>query len=145
MAIARSARAVSAPSTARARTARKPERARLGVVGPAALQRRRMRRRARAMLAGAVVIVAGTLVLVAGGQALVAAHQVSLDATEQALAQGVARNQNLQLTRANLASPARVLEIAEQRFGMIVPRSITYLAPVNPGETVIAAARKSSR
>ena len=39
----------------------------------------------------------------------------------------------------------RSSEIAEQRYGMIVPRSITYLAPVNPGETVIAAARKSSR
>ena len=144
MAVARASHAASA-SRQRRTASRAPERAKLAVVGTAALKRRRLRRRARLMVVGAVLIVVATLIVVAGGQALVAARQVNLDATQQALAQSVARNQNLQLSRANLESPARILEIAEQRYGMILPKTITYLAPVNPGETVIAAAHKSPR
>ena len=97
------------------------------------------------MIVGAVAIVAVALAIVAGAQGFVAARQVGLDGVEQQLQAAVATNQNLQLERAKLASPARVLQIAEQRFGMVVPGHVSYLAPINPGATVIESARKRAR
>ncbi|HXZ83147.1 MAG TPA: hypothetical protein VED84_05290 [Acidimicrobiales bacterium] len=117
----------------------------LAVVGPAGLERRRLRRRARATLAAAVTLVAGALFTVAAGQAFVAAQQVHLDRLAQQLATSVARDQNLQLTRAELESPSRILAIAERQLGMVVPRAVTYLVPVDPGRTGRpAAGRKAS-
>ncbi|MGA8296028.1 MAG: hypothetical protein WB770_03185, partial [Acidimicrobiales bacterium] len=115
------------------------------VVDHRAADRRKMRRRTRLLLVVAVVLVAGTLFAVAGGQALVAAHQVELDQAQQSLTTAVARDQNLEFTLSKLESPARIVEIAEGRYGMIVPQSVVYLAPVNPGPTVITAAKRSNR
>ncbi len=107
--------------------------------------RKRMRRRARLFLVASIALVGGSLFAVAAGQALVAAHQVALDQAQQSLSAAVARNQNLQFSLSKLESPARIVEIAEGRYGMVVPQSVLYLAPVNPGPTVIAAATRSSR
>lgn len=92
-----------------------------------------------------IVLVGGSLFAVAAGQAMVAAHQVELDQAEQSLSTAVARNQNLEFNVSKLESPARIVEIAEGRYGMVVPRSVLYLPPVNPGPTVRAAARRSNR
>lgn len=104
-----------------------------------------MRRRTRLFVVASISLVGGSLFAVAAGQALVAAHQVALDQAQQSLSAAVARNQNLQFSLSKLESPARIVEIAEGRYGMVVPQSVLYLAPVNPGPTVIAAAKRPSR
>jgi cell division protein FtsL len=97
------------------------------------------------MIAVAVLSVAGALITVAAGQAIVADSQVHLDTINQELSSALAQNENLQLSRAKLAAPARILQLAEERYGMVVPRSVTYLAPLDPGRSVIESARKSRR
>ena len=56
-----------------------------------------------------MTVVAVALLVVAAGQAFVATQQVRLDRLDRGLATAVARDQNLQLTRAQLASPSRIL------------------------------------
>jgi hypothetical protein len=90
-----------------------------------------MRRRTRLLTVVSIALVAGTLFAVAAGQALVAAHQVALDQAQQSLSAAVARDQNLQFSLSKLESPARIVQIAEGRYGMVVPQSVVYLAPVN--------------
>jgi cell division protein FtsB len=107
--------------------------------------RKRIRRRARLFAASSIALVGGSFLVVGAGQALVAAHQVALDEAQRSLSAAVARDENLQFSVSKLESPARIVEIAEGRYGMVVPKSVLYLAPVNPGLTVIAAARRSSR
>lgn len=129
--------------TAVAARARSPRRS--AVDDHNGVNRRRMRRRARLFVVASISLVGGSLFAVAAGQALVAAHQVALDQAQQSLSAAVARNQNLQFSLSKLESPARIVEIAEGRYGMVVPQSVLYLAPVNPGPTVIAAAKRPSR
>ena len=73
--------------------------------------------------------------IVAAGQAFVAAQQVHLDRAQQQLATAVAKDQNLQLTRAQLESPTRILSFAEHELGMVVPSHVTYLVPVDPNRS----------
>jgi RNase P protein component len=135
------AAAVDEPRTGGAHVA---QRAGLAVVGRAELERRRLRRRCRAIFTLAALIVAGALLVVAAGQAFVAAQQVRLDRLEQQLATSVAKDQNLQLTRAQLESPSRILALAEHELGMVVPKSVTYLVPVEPSRTGAPAASRSA-
>jgi cell division protein FtsB len=128
------------PEARKTRPARRP-----AVENHRTPKRRMVRRRTRLLLVVSVVLVGGSLFAVAAAQALVAAHQVSLDRVEQSLSSAVARNQNLEFALAKLESPARIIQIAEGRYGMVVPESVVYLAPVNPGLTVNAAAKRSSR
>ncbi len=115
------------------------------VVDHNAPNRRILRRRTRLLVVSSVGFVAAALFAVAAGQAIVAAHQVELDQAQKSLSAAVARDQNLEFTLSKLESPARIVEIAEGRYGMVVPQAVVYLAPVNPGPTVIAAAKRSSR
>lgn len=110
-----------------------------------ASKRRAERRRTRLFVVASLVLVGGSLLGVAAGQALVAARQVALDRAEQRLSAAVARDQNLELNLSKLESPARIVGIAEGRYGMVVPTTVLYLAPVNPGSTVNEAAKRSSR
>jgi cell division protein FtsB len=110
-----------------------------------AAKRRMLRRRTRFFVFVSLVLVGGSLFAVAAAQALVAARQVTLDHEQQRLSSAVARNQNLEFTLSKLESPARIVAIAEGRYGMVVPASVLYLAPVNPGPTVITAANRPSR
>ena len=91
-----------------------------------------MRRRAQLLSVLAATVVAVSLLVAAAGQAFVAAQQVRLDRLDRGLAAAVARDQNLQLTRAQLASPSRILRVAERELGMVVPKNVVYLVPVNP-------------
>jgi cell division protein FtsB len=104
-----------------------------------------LRRRTRLFVFVSLVLVGASLFSVAAAQAFVAARQVALDHEQQKLSSAVARNQNLEFTLSNLESPARIVAIAEGRYGMVVPANVLYLAPVNPGPTVITAAKRSSR
>ncbi len=107
--------------------------------------RRTLRRRTQLLVVSSIGFVAVALFAVAAGQALVAVHQVELDRAQQSLSAAVERDQNLEFTLSKLESPARIVEIAEGRYGMVVPQAVIYLAPVNPGPTVIAAAKRSGR
>jgi hypothetical protein len=79
------------------------------------------------------LIIAGALLIVAAGNALVASQQVTLDAQNTALGSALRDAQNLQLARADLEAPNRILSIAEARLHMVRPPTVTYLVPVNPG------------
>lgn len=121
------------PTTSRSEAAQREQ---FTVLDARALAERSRLRRARmsALVAGAVL--AASLATVAIGQDLVASQQVRLDNARQQLAQSVAAEQQLQLRRAQLESPARILQIAEHELHMIAPSSVTYLAPVSIGSTL---------
>ncbi|MHB8457843.1 MAG: hypothetical protein ACYDBS_09190 [Acidimicrobiales bacterium] len=93
-------------------------------------------------LSGGVLAVA--LIVVAAGHAMLAATQIQADGLQSQLAGALATQQNLDLQRATLQTPARVLWLAEHRFKMISPTGVTYLQPVNPGETVQQAQKSAA-
>ena len=94
-----------------------PRPTRLALVNARRLAERTQRRRARAMSATAAVILAGALLLIVAGQALVASQQVHLNGLESSLQQATAANENLELERAQLSTPAQVLQIASAPTG----------------------------
>ena len=83
-----------------------------------------------------VMLVVGALAVTAAAHTFVASDQQRIDALQAQLSQNLAQEQNLQIARAELESPQRVLAIAEHQLGMVAPSSVTYLAPVNPGPSV---------
>ena len=111
----------------------------LGVVDRRHALERARRRQARVLLLVSGIVVAAALTIAAAGHALVAATQIRADNLQSQLAAAVAAQQNLQLERAQLETPSRVLALAEHRFKMTAPSGVTYLEPVNPGETVLQA------
>jgi cell division protein FtsL len=90
-------------------------------------------RRARAVMLLAASLVLGTLLVIAAAQAVVAAQQVRIDGLQQQLSTATTTNETLQVERANLTSPSRILRMAEHRLGMIAPTNIIYLPAVDPG------------
>ncbi len=135
--VARSAR-TSAPEGSTS-TAAGEQKASLGVVDRRHLLARAQRRQGRVLLMVSGCIVAGSLAVAAGGQALLAATQIRADGLQAQVASALASQQNLRAARAQLETPSRVLTIAEQRFKMSAPAHVTYLQPVNPGESVAVA------
>jgi cell division protein FtsL len=93
-------------------------------------------RRARLVVFGAAAIIVAALLLVAIGSALVVSQQVRLDSAEQALAASATYNTDLQVQRAELAAPTKVLRVAQTKLGMVMPKSVVYLVPVKVGPTV---------
>jgi cell division protein FtsL len=133
---ASSARPAASPGAGR-------ERPSLGVVDRRQLLERARRRQARVLFFVSGFILAVALAVAAAGHALLASEQVRADSLRAEVASALATEQNAQLERAQLEQPSRVMQIAENRYQMRVPSSITYLQPVNPGpsvETVQAAA-----
>lgn len=114
---------------------------RLGVLDRQHLRERAEHRHVRVLVALSAAVLAAALLLVAGGRALVASGQVRVDSLQTEVAAALAREQNLQLERAQLESPSRVLRIAETALGMVTPSSVVYLSPVDPGQSVFAAHR----
>lgn len=125
-------RAAAARSTVPSRRPRGERRPPLSVLDRKALLEQLRRRRARLLLAGAGLVVAGSLGLVAAVQGEVTSQQLRLDRLDQQLSQAINQTQRLEVTRANLESPSRVLGIAEHRLHMVSPSSITYLTPAPP-------------
>jgi cell division protein FtsL len=78
------------------------------------------------VLAGAIVFIVA-LVLVAF-QAFLVAGQQQLDTVEVELTEQTERYQEQRLTVAELESPARIVESAED-LGMVPPPGVTYLTP----------------
>ncbi len=147
MAGARSAAPRSAaPRTDPARRAAPAhDRARLAVLSERELARRAERRRIRVLVALGALALGVALFVVVVGQTVVASQQVRIDTLNQALANAVARNQDLQLTRAQLAAPARILQLAEHDLGMRAPAGVSYLTPVDPGPSVAAVGATAGR
>jgi cell division protein FtsL len=112
---------------------------RLRTVSARALEERTRTRRARVMLIFAAALLTGALLAVVAGQALVSSQQVRLANINDQLTTVVQSNQDLQLTKAQLAAPGRILQIAEHKLHMIVPSNVHYLPPVNPGPAIGAA------
>ncbi len=77
-------------------------------------------------------IVFAVFFAVVAAQAMVASRQIRIDNLQQQLATSVAVNENLQVERAGLTAPSRILSIAEKKLGMTTPAKVTYLAPVAP-------------
>jgi cell division protein FtsB len=84
---------------------------------------------------GPAVGVVLTAVLFAGLFALAGAHtllvqgQLHLDRLDADLAVERARYQELRLQVAELESPGRVVDVAQERLGMVPPAELVYLSP----------------
>lgn len=128
-----------APAGAR----RQQPRSSLGVVDRRQLLEHAKARQARVLLALSGGVLAGALTIAAAGHALLASSQYRADGLQQAVSSAVATEQNLQAERAALETPSRVLALAKGRFKMVEPSGVTYLSPVNPGESVYQAHRAS--
>jgi cell division protein FtsL len=106
---------------------------------------RSVRRRVNLLRGLGVMFVVGALAVTAAAHTFVASDQQRIDALETQLSQALAAQQNLQLSRAELESPSRVLAIAERRLGMVSPAAVTYLAPAQPGPSVAQVQAARSR
>ena len=79
----------------------------------------------------AAAVIVGVCLLVVVAQAIVASRQIRIDNLEQGLASSVSTNERLQVDRATLLAPTRILSIAEHKLGMVSPAKVTYLVPVS--------------
>lgn len=140
----RSAAAVAAGRrTAEPRTAPGAA-AELRVLGTRELAQRAARRTASRLTALAVAVVVAALLVVAAAQAVIASRQLQLDAMQQEVAAAVTTSESLQVARADLSAPTRILGVAEHRLAMAAPGSVSYLAPVNPGPSVAEVAARNA-
>ena len=125
--------AVAAPSrrTDRApRPAEPPRRAPLRVVRPEERRdARRARRRARALAGMIVVIVAAGLFGVVALHVILTQNQFRLDSVRQQATAEQAKYERLRLEVAELESPQRIVDTAQQRLGMVTPPDVRYLTP----------------
>jgi cell division protein FtsB len=103
------------------------------------------RRQAKVLKALGALFVVGAFGVTAVAHTFVASDQQRIDALQGQLGQALATQQELQVARAELESPSRVLAIAEHQLGMVSPGSVTYLSPVNPGPSVEQAGAKAAR
>jgi hypothetical protein len=117
------AQALPAPRPGRGRPA-------LRVLSTEDLARRIERRRARRLIGLSSIVVAGALGLVTAANSFVAVDQVRADSLQSDVAAATSINQSLQLRKAGLEAPSRILSIAERRLGMIEPTGVTYLTPI---------------
>jgi cell division protein FtsL len=88
------------------------------------------------MIGFSAILFAGALLFVAAGQAIVVSQQLRLDNAQQELSTATATNTNLQIERASLDSPTRILQLAQHKLGMITPANVVYLVPIKVGPTV---------
>ncbi len=111
----------------------------LGVVDQRHALQRARRRQARALYFLSGGVLAAALTVAAAGHAMLAATQLRSDTLQSQLAGAVSTEQNLELRKAVLESPSRVMSLAEHRYKMVAPSGVTYLQPVDPGESVLQA------
>ena len=107
-----------------------PSRPQLHLLSERELQLRSTRRRARITIGAALVTLTAAFLVVTAGNAVVTSTQLQVDVLNTALANALTTNQNLQLQRAELESPDRILSLAQHRLGMSTPKSVKYLWPV---------------
>lgn len=125
---------IRAPRPSPSKASSRPPR--LRVLNAKQLREQHKIRRARIMIGFSALLFAGALLFVAAGQAVVVSQQLQLDNAQQQLATASSSNTNLQIERASLDSPARILQLAQHKLGMVTPKSVVYLVPVKVGPTV---------
>lgn len=136
--------AAARPRPSAAPSAGERRRARLRLVDPGVLARRAARRRARVLTGLAACVVTCALLIVAAANSVVVSQQIRLDNVRAQVASALTQDQNLQLQKAVLESPSRILYIAERRLGMVAPPGVTYLTPAAPTGGAASAAHKAS-
>lgn len=116
---------------------------RLRVVSPRRINAARRRRQARALILVSITVIVGSIFVIGMGQNLLGTQQIRLDSLRQQLSAATLTNENLLLSRAQLEAPARILQLAEHRLGMVTPQSVVYLTPVKTGPSVANKAKES--
>jgi hypothetical protein len=101
------------------------------------------RRRARILLAMSAAVIAIAFLIVGAANIVVTSRQFHVDSLSSAVTAAVVENQDLQLQRAQLEAPQRIISIAEHRLGMVTPKSVTYL-PAQPLPPAPGAGHASS-
>ena len=127
------------PPTASAAPARRPlrrpvapaTRPKLRVVTDARVQAADRRRRLKVKVVGAGVLAAVFLFLLAASHAVLVTGQGRLDQLESQVVESQARYSANRLKVAELESPARIVQAA-QELGMVPPPGVTYLTPSVP-------------
>ncbi len=76
------------------------------------------------------VLVSAALLGVVVTHVALTQNQFRLDSLDGRVASQAAEQQRLRLQVAELESPSRIVQVAEQKLGMVVPSSVTYLEPV---------------
>ena len=122
-----------------------PRRPKLDIVDRRLKASRSVHRQANVLRGLGVLFVVGALAVTAAAHTFVASDQQRIDALQAQLTQSLVSQQDLQISRAELESPLRVLSIAEHQLHMVAPGSVTYLAPVNPGPSVEQSGRAAAR
>jgi cell division protein FtsL len=143
-AVSTAARALPAREPAREPASSRP-RPRLDVVDRRRAGSRSSHRKANTLRGLGVMFVVGALAVTAAAHTFVASDQQRIDTLQSQLTQALAEQQDLQLSRAELESPVRVLAIAERQLGMISPESVSYLPPADPGPSVSQAGADAAR
>lgn len=85
----------------------------------------------------AIIVVFGSLLGIVVVQTFIVQNRVQLDAVSVELTAERAINQELRLEVIELEAPARILETAVERLGMIRPAERTYLPGVDPNLAAI--------
>ena len=91
------------------------------------------------LFATSLAILMSAMAMVIAFNSVLSSKQVKLDIIGQQLNKQVISNQNLNLEKADLQSPARILKIATTNLKMSYPSQITYLQKVNPYASVTVA------
>jgi hypothetical protein len=101
------------------------------VVGPAERTATAKRRRARLLVAVTVAVFAAMVFGLVGVHVILAQNQLRLDRLNAEAAADQVSYERLRLQVAQLESPARIVQDANN-LGMVMPPGVTYLMPPTP-------------
>ena len=87
------------------------------------------RRRARLVVVVAAMLAAGTLFLLAAFNAMLVTGQSRIDHLQAKVAEAQTEYSANRLKVAQLEAPSHIVEVAQQRLGMVPPPGVTYLTP----------------
>jgi len=87
------------------------------------------RRRARLVVVVAALLAAGTLFLLAAFNAMLVTGQSRIDHLQKKVAEAQTEYSANRLKVAQLEAPSHIVEVAQQRLGMVPPPGVTYLTP----------------
>ena len=90
---------------------------------------------ARVLAVGLFALVALCMFAVVGVHALLTQNQFRLDGLQQQLAKVSARHQQLEEEVGQLLAPERIISAAEHELGLVLPASVTYVAPTTATTT----------
>jgi hypothetical protein len=126
------ARTAARPVTRQAEPARRPrpqEQRRLTLVTDARLRDAHRRRRMRMLAVATGFVVMAALFGLAAFNAVLVSGQDRLDHLQKQVADAQSRYSANRLKVAQLEAPEHVVQVAQQRLGMVPPPGVTYLTP----------------